>query len=366
MSTTESESPGSRQRAVQGHTVSPYYEAPEVYPPSFCDWKLLVAVVVITEVSVVLAGLGRPGFPSLGWLALASVYAQWLALFCASGICVMSGWINRFSSTGAWLACWLITLLLALIFSRATWLAVSVSHPQLLGASATDFVFESVFAVALVTLVFFRYLVIRARWRLELEAQAEARVQALHARIRPHFLFNSLNTVANLIHTDPDGAEAATLDLADLFRGSMRRADEVIPLEDELRLARQYLDMEQRRLGDRLDIHWRVDELPERATVLPLLLQPLLENAVGHGIQNLPDGGTISVYGRSEGDLIVITLKNPVARGVMVQPGNGMAIRNIRERLALAFGAQASLVTNRDQDQFISVLTLPYVEHPDY
>ena len=366
MSTTDSATLAGRQRVAQGHTASPYYEAPQVYPPSFCDWKLLVAVVVITEVSVVLAGLGRPGFPSLGWLALASVYAQWMALFCASGICVMSSWINRFSATGAWLACWLITILLSLIFSRSTWLALEVSHPQMLSGGASDFVFESVFAVALVSLVFFRYLVIRARWRLELEAQSEARVQALHARIRPHFLFNSLNTVANLIHTDPESAEAATLDLADLFRGSMRRADEAIPLQEELNLARQYLDMEQRRLADRLRVNWRVEDLPENATVLPLLLQPLLENAVGHGIQNLPDGGEISVYGRSEGDLIVITVTNPVAKGVLVQPGNGMAIRNIRERLALAFGPRASLVTNRDNDQFISVLNVPYVEHIDH
>ncbi len=105
-------------------------------------------------------------------------------------------------------------------------------------------------------------------------------MQALQARIRPHFLFNSLNTIASLMTHDPESAEAATLDLADIFRGSMRRADQLIALSDELELARQYLDMERRRLGERLEIDWRVDELPAGAAVLPLMLQPLLENAV--------------------------------------------------------------------------------------
>lgn len=341
-----------------------------VYPPSFCDWRLLLAVIVITEVSVLLVGIGHGRFPGWGWLGTISLYAQWLALFCAAGLCVSGGWTSRLSARGAWLGSWLIALLLAAFFSAAAWLGALALFPGRIEGTAQGFVFRSVFAVGLVGLVFFRYLLIRAHWRLELMAQAEARVQALQARIRPHFLFNSLNTIASLIPDDPHGAEAATLDLADIFRGSMRRADRQIPLADELRLARQYLDMEQRRLGERLEVDWRVDDLPPYASVLPLMLQPLLENAVAHGVQCRAEGGKIAVYGRAEGERVVITIANPVAPAGVDTAGHGMAIRNIRERLELAFGARASLLTNRNLEQFYAILTLPHIEyehkHPDY
>ncbi len=337
-----------------------------IYPPSFCTWQLLLAVVVITEVSVVLVGMGRGGLPGWQWLGMASVYAQWMALFCASGLCVMSGWTGRWSAGGAWIGSWLITVLLSAVFSYAAWFAAGKAG---LGFSLDQpgmFVLKNAFSVGLVTVVFFRYLLMRSRWRSELIAQAEARVQALQARIRPHFLFNSLNTVASLIPEDPVNAEAAILDLADIFRGSMRRADRLISLGDELRLARQYLDMEKRRLGERLEIDWRVDELPSDASVLPLMLQPLLENAVGHGIQSHAEGGKVVVYGRSEGDQLVITIGNPIAAEGMETGGHGMAIDNIRERLQLAFGSRANLLINQDADQFYAVLSLPYVEYSDH
>ncbi|MEE8338759.1 MAG: histidine kinase [Xanthomonadales bacterium] len=336
-----------------------------IYPPSFCTWKLLVAVMVITEVSVLLVGMGQGGFPGWRWLGVSSAYAQWMALFCASGLCMMSGWTGRWSARGAWIGSWLIAVVLAAVFSNAAWYTGGFMGFNLAQQQGM-FVLKSVFSVGLVAVVFFRYLLIRSRWRLELIAQAEARVQALQARIRPHFLFNSLNTVASLIPVDPENAEAAILDLADIFRGSMRRADRLISLGDELQLARQYLDMEKRRLGDRLEIDWRVDELPPDASVLPLMLQPLLENAVGHGVQSHPEGGKIVIYGRSEGDQIVITIGNPIAAEGLESGGHGMAIDNIRERLQLAFGSRANLLTNQDADQFYAVLSVPYVEYSDH
>jgi two-component system sensor histidine kinase AlgZ len=322
--------------------------------------------MVITQVSVVLLGMGRGGFPGWQWLGTATLYAQWLALFCASGLCVTSGWTGRFSPRGAWIGSLFVALLLSAVFSYAAWLAAGFRDIGPLHETAAMFVFKSTFSVGLVAVVFFRYLLIRARWRLELMAQAEARVQALQARIRPHFLFNSLNTIASLIPVDPHNAEAATLDLADIFRGSMRRADQPIRLEEELQLARQYLDMEKRRLGDRLEIDWRVEELPAGASVLPLMLQPLLENAVGHGIQSHPGGGKIAVYGRAEGDQVVVTIGNPIAAEDSNSSGHGMAIDNIRERLQLAFGSRASLLTSQDDEHFYTVLSLPYVEYPDH
>ncbi|MEJ8567269.1 sensor histidine kinase [Elongatibacter sediminis] len=340
-------------------------DAAGVYPPSFCGWRLLLAVMGITELAVLLVGFGKPGIPGLAWLGLASLYAQWLSLFCASGLCVTSGWIARLSPRGAWIGIWLLTVLLAVAFSHAAWRAAVILDLDLSLKDPGEFILETGCAVGLMALAFFRYLLMRARWRAELLAQSEARVQALQARIQPHFLFNSLNTIASLIPVDPENAETAIEDLADIFRGSMRRADEPIPLEQELQLARQYLDMERRRLGERLDVDWRVEELPGDASVLPLILQPLLENAVGHGIQPRPQGGRLTVYGRAEGDQVVVTIANPVAPPESHRGGHGIALDNISERLKLAFGSRASLVTYNNDEQFYVVLSLPYVKHTD-
>lgn len=336
-----------------------------VYPPSFCTLKHLLAVMVITQLSVLLIGIGRGQVLEWSWIVATTVYAQWMALFCASGVCFLSSWTHRLGPKGAWVGNAVVVLLLAAIFSQAAWL---LSGDLGLRASETSgaFVLSSLLAVGLVTAAFFRYLLIRTRWKAQLIAESEARVQALQARIRPHFLFNSLNTIASLIPVDPENAEAATEDLADIFRGSMRRADKLISLQEELQLARQYLDMEQRRLGDRLTVVWRAEELPPGASVLPLMLQPLLENAVGHGVQPRAAGGEITVYGRAEGDNIVITIGNPVAPQGVDKPGHGLALANIRERLKIAFGGRASLLTNQDSERFYAVLSFPYVKHSDH
>ena len=333
-----------------------------MYPPSFCNWQLMLVVMAITELSVVLISLGKEGFPGWGWFGLASLYSQWLALFCTSGLCISSGWTNRWSARGAWVGNWLIVVALGGVFSFAAWQAMALVGVARGTEPGWQFVLESMFAIGLVALALFRYLLIRTRWKAELMAQAEARVQALQARIRPHFLFNSLNTIASLIPTDPKNAEAAIEDLADIFRGSMRRADQAISFAEELDLARQYLDMEKRRLGERLEIKWQVQDLPATAAVLPLMLQPLLENAVAHGIQSRREGGTIAVYGRAEGDQVVVTIANPVAPEGSSASGHGMALDNIRERLRLAFGSRASLLTYDNNEQFYAVLSLPLVQ----
>lgn len=336
-----------------------------VYPPSFCRWNLLLAVVAVTEISVLLMGIGMLGELELAWLAVTSVYAQSMALVTAFLVCISQVWLGRLSARGAWLGSWLIAVVAALVFSYSVGIVGTVLGVGPGRQNFPMFVMQSVLAVALVSVALFRYLFIRALWRAQLLARSEARVQALQARIRPHFLFNSLNTIASLIPEDPAGAERATEDLADLFRGSMRRADSLISLAEELDLARQYLQMEQRRLGNRLTVDWQVSELPEGASILPLTLQPLLENAVAHGIQPLVDGGRIRVYGRGENDHIVITISNPLGPRAHVSEGHGMALANIRERLELAFGPASSLITHQDDKQFFAVLSLPYVENTD-
>jgi two-component system sensor histidine kinase AlgZ len=340
-----------------------------VFPPTFCDWRLGVAIAAVTQISVLLIGLGRSDGISWGWLSLITAYAQGLALVCTVAVCIGRPWIRQLSIRDAWLACWLIAVVTTFVVSYACAIISTVLGYGPGEEGLPAFMLQSMLAVGLVFMALLRYLFIRSQWQAELVSQADARVQALQARIRPHFLFNSLNTIASLISDEPEKAERVTEDLAELFRGSMRRSDTLIPLSEELDLGRRFLDMEQVRLGNRLRVDWDIEELPVDTMVLPLLLQPLLENAVIHGIQPSEEGGEIRVYGRSEADNIVITIVNPVqsvaARSVMKTAGHGMALRNIRNRLKLVFEGRASLITSQNEDQFFAVLNLPDDSNPD-
>jgi len=192
-------------------------------------------------------------------------------------------------------------------------------------------------------------------------AIAEARLQALQARIRPHFLFNSINAVLSLVRSDPRRAETALEDLADLFRVLMRDNRELTLLEDEVLLCQQYLDLEKLRLGERLLVDWNVKSMPRDALVPPLVLQPLVENAVYHGIEPSSEPGTVSInVFLSRGEVHAI-LRNPLREnGRRHQSGNRMALDNVRERLALHFDAEASLDSRPTKDGYEVHIRMPY------
>jgi len=176
-------------------------------------------------------------------------------------------------------------------------------------------------------------------------ALAEARLQALQARIRPHFLFNSLNAVLSLIRSDPKRAEAAIEDLAELFRTVMSDNRRLTLLRDEVSLCRQYLNLEQLRLGERLQVEWRLDPAVEPALVPPMLLQPLVENAIYHGIEPGVAPGVVQIEAGREGDRLRLRLSNPYHPEHQHRQGNRMALANIRERLQLHFDVEARLDT---------------------
>ncbi len=176
-------------------------------------------------------------------------------------------------------------------------------------------------------------------------ALSEARLQALTARIRPHFLFNSLNAVLSLIRAEPRRAETALEELADLFRALMRDHRDLLPLADEIALCRQYLNLEKLRLGERLNIEWEIADVPADLKIPPLMLQPLLENAVYHGIEPSGEAGTVRIRFARSGDELHIDLANPCSPREGAQGGNHMALGNIRERLALYYDLEARLET---------------------
>ncbi len=190
----------------------------------------------------------------------------------------------------------------------------------------------------------------------------QARLQALQARIRPHFLFNTINAVLGIVRADPKRAEIALEDMADLFRMAMSHTSDLLPLRQEIQLAKQYLSLEQLRLGDRLQINWQLQDLPDDALIPPFILQPLLENAIYHGIEPLAQGGTIDIKLYRNGNALYLDLTNPRAVLEPRQAGNEMALMNIRERLALQFDIEARYTVESDADFYRVQIMLPYLK----
>ena len=191
-------------------------------------------------------------------------------------------------------------------------------------------------------------------------ALAEARLQALQARIRPHFLFNSLNAVLSLIRRDPRRAEAALENLADLFRELMSDGREFVRLADEIALLERYAGLEHLRLGDRLRVVWEVDAAPVDALLPPLVLQPLLENAVYHGVEPGTGSGEVLVHIERRDDRVHVRISNPYLEGHAQRAGNRMALENIRERLELFFDAEARIDSRVEGGRYEVVIVMPY------
>lgn len=188
---------------------------------------------------------------------------------------------------------------------------------------------------------------------------AEARLAALNARIRPHFLFNSLNTVLSLIRAEPKRAEAALETMADLFRAALRDQRELVSLSDEIALGRQYLELEKLRLGERLRVEWEVVDVPLDTVIPPLMLQPLLENAVYHGIEPVVEGGAVRIGFARRSDELAIEIANPMPQAGQHAAGNQMAVANIRERLSLYYDLEARLEVRQDEGHYSVRITLP-------
>jgi two-component system sensor histidine kinase AlgZ len=343
------------------------------YLPDFCEPRAVLTVVLVSVLlAVVLALAGqsaRGGF--LVALARASGYLLWTGLSCALVLCKARPWLARRSLVAsALIALGLIVGTVVLVSEAAYWLG-HVWEDQIGTPSGIfprhhlAFLLPNVGIAAIVGALALRYFHVAHQWRRSVELEARSRIRALQARIRPHFLFNSLNAIAALTRSNPARAEEAIEDLADLFRVSLSDARAQITLREELEVARTYQRIEQLRLGDRLQVRWQVGELPPQAIVPSLLLQPLLENAIGHGIEPLPEGGTVRVLGRLEGGVVTLEVANPVSSTARaVRGGNRMALDNVRQRLELAFPGQSSIDVDDAGNEYRVRLRFPLVTAP--
>jgi two-component system sensor histidine kinase AlgZ len=170
-------------------------------------------------------------------------------------------------------------------------------------------------------------------------AATSARLIELQSRIRPHFLFNTLNSAIALVRAEPAKAEALLEDLSDLFRHALIDQGEAVTLADEVALARRYLAIEQIRFGERLRVEWSIDPAADGARLPPLLLQPLVENAVRHGVEPSDTGATVRVSTQRRGSMVVVKVTNTVPQG-QGERGHGVALDNVRARLNLMHDVQ--------------------------
>ncbi|MBC7955071.1 MAG: histidine kinase [Cytophagales bacterium] len=234
------------------------------------------------------------------------------------------------------------------------WGFQSVGGQSLLGGGV-PWVAPLLAGAALAAALFY-WLTLRARARLP--ADTTARLAELQSRIRPHFLFNTLNTAITLARLDPARTEHLLEDLAELFRVALTDSGESVSLADEVALAKRYLAIEQVRFGSRLQVSWELDDDAGAARVPPLLLQPLVENAVRHGVEPSAEGGVIRIRTRVKRAHAVVSIVNTLPSQPS-QPGNGMALRNVRERLRLMHDVAAQFETRREHDVFRVQIVVP-------
>lgn len=347
--------------------TGPAAHAPDFFLPDFCAARMVLGVVLVSELlALVFALAASPTNAFLTELARISLFVQWLGLTSAALLCGQRRRLAGLSVPWASAAVFALLLVNTLIFSEAAvWLgrrfASQGLNTPLFPTDHWSFVFRNAAICLIVVALLLRYFFVSHQWRHHVRAEARSRIDALQARIRPHFLFNSMNTIAALTRSDPARAEEAVEDLADLFRATLKDSDRLLTLKEELELTRIYQRIEMLRLGERLRVRWEVAELPMRARVPGLTIQPLLENAIYHGIEPLDGGGTVVVAGRAEADNIVISVSNPVAPGAKgaERPGNQLALDNISQRLRLAYGERGRVEVTRSSERFDVTLRFP-------
>jgi two-component system sensor histidine kinase AlgZ len=344
----------------------------DFFLPDFCEARAVFAIVLIAALLGFVLSLARPPGAGTFWFDLArtSAFLLWAGLLCAAALCRTRAWLARKSlaAGSAWALLLMIatvaTLSIAVYQLSRLWPSVLGAPGLLLPESPWRFVLPNVLITAVVGALALRYFYVAHQWRRSVELEARAHIRALQARIRPHFLFNSMNTIASLTRTNPAQAEAAIEDLSDLFRVNLSDSRSQITLEEEIEVARTYQRIEQLRLGERLQVRWDVGDLPPLCVVPSLLLQPLLENAIGHGIERLPAGGIVDVRGRLDADAILLEVTNPKPAGPTPSPrrGHRMALDNIRQRLELVFPGRSSVDIEEAEARYTVRLRFPRFE----
>jgi two-component system, LytTR family, sensor histidine kinase AlgZ len=351
--------------------TSPQAAPPVFFLPDFCNGRTALAIVLIAESVALLIALARQPVTQNFWgdLASLSIFLLWIGLGSALVLCRATSQLAKRSIAAASALSLALIAMVVVVISEAVYQIGAYltggipSSLSLFPEEHATFVLRNASIGFIVSAAALRYFYISAEWKRTTELEAQARIHALQARIRPHFLFNSMNTIAALTRSNPIQAEQAVEDLADLFRANLSDAKQQIRLSEELEVARVYQRIEQLRLGDRLRVEWHVESLPMDALVPSLLLQPLLENAIYHGIERLPNGGTVVIGASFSGGEIRLSVANPLSTATNAateHDGNRLALDNIKQRLQLLWPGNAGINVEQTADNYSVTLFFPY------
>ena len=332
----------------------------EFFLPDFCRVQSILMVVLIGELLAVIFTLLTAQNNTDTWqsLGLYSISLQWILLMSVGTLCLLRPSLAGLKDIYAGIISLFIILAATFIFTF-----ISIVYFYGLYFDPTELVQRQYFMnnmiiAGLIGAVMLRYFYLQQQYRKQLTLETSARLDALQARIRPHFLFNSMNVIASLTRIDPKTAETAIEDLSDLIRATLDNKKELIPLNTELENGKRYLSIEKLRLGDRLTVDWEIDEGCLELLVPPLSVQPLLENAVYHGIQMLPEGGVVKVKVSLLDKMLFIEVNNPKLE-YSAHSGHGIALNNISQRLEVLFRGRASLERINNSNLYTVIMKIP-------
>ncbi len=339
-------------------------QEPDIYLPNLCGIRTVFAVVLIAQLFAFVLALGPMGVSAEDrWsqLGLMSLFILWITLFSCSLLCIVRPYLGNFSNRGVTFVSLAILLGVTALFSEVTFRFYFEPVWHYGPDWHREFMLRNLGIATIVSALLLRYFYVQQQWTKNMKAESDARLQALQARIRPHFLFNSMNTIASLTRSDPRQAETAVENLADLFRASLSDARDLIPLSEELDLCRRYLDIETLRLGERLKLNWETEQLPESVLIPPLSLQPLVENAIYHGIETREEGGTITIRTTPKSQAVEIEIINPRQKSATSSHSSGhqLALNNVRERLAAHFGPAQHMTVDEHDDHYSVTIKIP-------
>jgi two-component system sensor histidine kinase AlgZ len=330
----------------------------EFFIPDLCAAQPVLIMVLLAELLVFIYALASSSLPYFDWelLATSSLFVLWIVLLSAALLC----WMRRiFSRTGLAVAT-AGSLLLVLGVTALSSQAVLLLYPQLTrGIDPSWWMLRNLLVAAVLTGIVLRNFYLQHQLRMREKLELQARLDSLRARMRPHFLFNTMNSIASLIMSRPRDAEQAVEDLSELFRASLQESRRPTTVADELHLCELYLGIEQLRLGDRLQVVWEIEGAVRQKPMPSLVLQPLVENAVYHGISRLPDGGLVTVQVELAGDSVRASVENPVPDDAGRADGHHMALSNIEQRLHALYGGEGRLQAGRSGDLFRVELQYP-------
>lgn len=332
----------------------------EFFLPDFCRVQSILMVVLIGELLAVIFTLLTAQSNTDTWqsLGLYSISLQWVLLMSVGTLCLLRPSLADLQDIYAGIISLIIILTATFIFTF-----ISIVYFYGLYFDPTELVqrqyfMKNMIIAGLIGAVMLRYFYLQQQYRKQLTLETSARLDALQARIRPHFLFNSMNVIASLTRIDPKTAETAIEDLSDLIRATLDNKNELIPLETELENGKRYLSIEKLRLGERLKVDWKIDGDCLDLLVPPLSVQPLLENAVYHGIQMLPEGGIVKVSVSLINKMLCINVNNPKLEQ-SAHKGHGIALNNISQRLDVLFHGRASLERINDKNLYTVIMKIP-------